>query len=378
MSAAHRSLLSQRPSSSARVSFGRRLLGSPEGTTVAALQIGVMGAGAIGVFLGLHAAAGGAHVTLVGRSSLLESSAELSATRLDGRRLEPTPTVVLSDDPEALAEADIVIVTVKSRDSTAVGERLATILPERATIVSFQNGLGNLKRLGSSLGPRVIAGMVSFNVIRDGPRLRQATRGPLIAGDGGERHDRRAHLQALAAALDAGGLPLELRPDIDDVIAGKLLLNLSNGVGAATGLPIAATLRSRDARICFARCIREGIAALTCAGYRPRSVIGLPPSLIASLLPLPNILVMMVARKMVSLDPQARSSTLQDLDAGKPTEIGDLNGAIADLAQAHGLQAPANQTITEIIRELETTERPLSFISPRDLRRRIAAASREA
>ena len=95
-----------------------------------------------------------------------------------------------------------------------------------------------------------------------------------------------------------------------------------------------------------------------------------------SLLQMPNFLVMLVARKMVSLDPSARSSTLQDLDAGKPTEIGDLNGAIADLARAHGLRAPANQTITELIRELETAERPLTFIEPSALRARIDAASR--
>ncbi len=335
-----------------------------------------MGAGAIGGFLGLHAAAGGARVTLVGRASLVERAAELSATRLDGATLRPPPTLVASEDPEALADADVVIVTVKSRDSTAVGERLASVLPQRTTLVSFQNGLGNLKRLGRSLGPRVIAGMVSFNVLRDGAQLRQATTGPLIAGDGGAQTERRAHLRALAAALDAGGLPLELRADIDDVAAGKLLLNLSNGVGAATGLPIAATLRSRDARICFARCIREGIQALTCAGYRPRNVIGLPPSVIATLLQMPNILVMLVARRMVNLDPAARSSTLQDLDAGKPTEIGDLNGAIADLARAHGLRAPANQTITAIIRELEVAERPLTFVEPAALRARIDAASR--
>ena len=80
-----------------------------------------MGAGAIGGFLGLHAAAGGARVTLVGRSSLVESAAELSATRLDGETLRPPATLVVSDDPEALVDADIVIVTVKSRDSSAVG-----------------------------------------------------------------------------------------------------------------------------------------------------------------------------------------------------------------------------------------------------------------
>jgi len=232
-----------------------------------------MGAGAIGGFLGLHAAAGGARVTLVGRRSLVDAGAELSAHRLDGEVRRPTSNLTLTDDPNALRDADIVLVTVKSRDSASVGELLASILPERAALVSFQNGLGNIKRLGRALGPRVVAGMVSFNVIRDGACLRQATTGPLIAGVGAPPHAEA--IEALATALTGGGQPLELRADIDDILAGKLLLNLSNGVGAATGLPIAATLRSSDARWCFAQCIREGIVALKRAGYHPRNVIGL-------------------------------------------------------------------------------------------------------
>lgn len=335
-------------------------------------HVGVMGAGAIGVFLGLHAAAGGAKVTLVGRRSLVDARDELRARRLDGVELGPPEDLEVTDDPGALAGADVVLVTVKSRDTAAVGERLAAILPERAAVVSFQNGLGNLHRLGRSLGPRVVAGMVSFNVVREGALYRQATTGPLIAGRGDPTRARL--LGRLARSFAAAGLGLDLRGDVDDVVAGKLLLNLSNGVGAATGLPIAATLRSSDARWCFSQCIREGLPALRRAGFSPRNIIGMPPGVIAWALRLPDFVVMRVARRMIDIDPKARSSTLQDLDAGKQTEIGELNGAIADLARAHGLRAPANQTIATIIRELEGAPRPLDFISPAELRARIVAS----
>ncbi|MEZ4384046.1 MAG: 2-dehydropantoate 2-reductase [Nannocystaceae bacterium] len=336
------------------------------------IRVGVMGAGAIGVFLGLHAAAGGAKVTLIGRRALVDARAELRALRLDGAELRPPADLEVAEEPEALADADVVLVTVKSRDTAAVGERLAAIVPAGAAVVSFQNGLGNLHRLGRSLGPRVVAGMVSFNVVREGGLYRQATTGPLIAGRGDP--SRAPLLRALERAMAAAGLGLDLRGDVDDVVAGKLLLNLSNGVGAATGLPIAATLRSRDARWCFAQCIAEGLPALRRAGYSPRNIIGLPPGVIAWALRLPDFVVMRVARRMIDIDPKARSSTLQDLDAGKPTEIGELNGAIADLARAHGLRAPANQAIATVIRELEVAPRPLAFLSPAELRARIAAA----
>ena len=75
-----------------------------------------------------------------------------------------------------------------------------------------------------------------------------------------------------------------------------------------------------------------------------------PRGLIARFLPLPNVVVLPLARKLVAADPSARSSTLQDLEAGKTTEIGYLNGAIVELAARHGLTAPANAVLTFITR----------------------------
>jgi 2-dehydropantoate 2-reductase len=338
-----------------------------------ALRVGVFGAGAIGGYLGVRLSAAGADVTLVGRRSLVELRGRLHALSLAKTEIQPGPSLQVTEDPSALAEMEIVLVTVKSQATAQAGLTLAEHAAEDCTIVSFQNGMTNADVLRESLGPRVVAGMVSFNVVRQdgGARFSQATRGPLVAGTGQGLHTER--MRTLAALLDAGELPLRLHHKIEDVLAGKLLLNLNNGICAATGLSIVDSLRSRDARWCLSRCMREGLGALRHAGLHPTSVIGLPPWVIARALLLPNAILLRIAKRMVSADPGARSSTLADLDAGKPTEIDQLNGAIVALAQKHDLPAPANATVAELVHELERQPRPLSFITPQNLRQRIAA-----
>lgn len=340
------------------------------------MRIGVLGAGAIGGYLGVRLSAGGAAVTLVGRRSLVELRARLHAIDLEGHEQRPSESLVVTEDPASLRDADVVLVTVKSNATAEATELLAEHAGPQAAVVSFQNGLSNAKILREGLGPRVVAGMVAFNVVReaDGACLRQATRGPLISGVG-EGAVAEA-VERLAVAFERGGLPLERRADIEGVLAGKLLLNLNNGICAATGLPIAASLRSRDARWCLSRCMREGLAAMRAEGLRPVSVLGLPPSIIARALLLPNAILLRVAKRLVSADPEARSSTLQDLDAGKPTEIDALNGSIVALARAHGVPCPANTTVVETIRELERSSPPLPFLTAQQLRERIAARAR--
>jgi len=354
-----------------------------------ALRVGVLGAGAIGGYLGIRLSAAGAAVVLVGRRELVEHRERLHAVTLEGAEIRPSAGLEVTEDPAALAKAEVVLVTVKSLATAEAGETVERHAPADATVVSFQNGLRNAEVLRKVLGARVVAGMVTFNVFREdhGACFRQATRGPLVAGvdEASSRGGRPSaaaaaaghhaeRMRGLAERLAVAGLPLQLHPAIDDVLAGKLLLNLNNGVCAATGLPIVASLRSGDARWCFSRCMLEGLAALRSEGYRPRSVIGLPPAIIARALRLPDAILLRVAKKLVSADPGARSSTLQDLDAGKATEIDELNGAIAALCRAQGRAAPANATIAEIVHSLEGQAPPLPFVTPAELRQRIECA----
>jgi 2-dehydropantoate 2-reductase len=339
------------------------------------VKLGVYGAGAIGGFLGVRLSCAGVPVTLVGRPALAaaHATAPLVAHALDGAAHRAAADLVVATDPTALADVDVCLVTVKSRDSDDAGRTLAPILRPEAIVVSFQNGLRNPERLRAHLDQTVVAGMVGYNVLREGAGgFRQATRGPLVAarGDG----ETATRMRALADAFQRAGDRCELHDRVENVIAGKLLLNLNNGVCAVTGSTIAESLRSRTMRWCFARLMREGLAVMRAAGLRPTSVIGIPPGVIARLLSLPDAIVLRVARSLVAIDPRAKSSTLQDLEAGKPTEIDDLSGEIVRLAAGAGgiATAPANRAIVEAVHALESGARPLSFWSPERLRERLS------
>ena len=336
------------------------------------MHVGVFGAGAIGCFLGIRLSAAGVRVTLLGRQSLVDVADRIAAVSLEGARVCLGDDARVTTDPAALSDVDCCLVTVKSGGTEEAGRTLATVLPDRCAVVSMQNGLGNATLLRGALGERVAAGMVPFNVFRDDDhQYTQATSGALLAERG--QGSMAETMQWLHEAFARAGEVLELRDDMPSVAAGKLLLNLNNGICAATGLTIAESLRSRDARWCFAACMREGIAVLGVTGPAPARVVALPSWAIARLLALPNFVVMRVAKQMVKVDPSALSSTLQDVLAGRRTEIDVLNGAIVELARDAGLTAPANATVTRLVHGLYGRHPP-PFVDPRGLRAEIERA----
>lgn len=326
-------------------------------------RVGIYGAGAIGGYLGVQLSSQGCPVTMLARPSLLEVGDRLAAFNLAGDEHRPGPDLRLTEDPGELAEVEIVLLTVKSRHTSGAGDVLAGLLRPETPVVSLQNGLDNPRRLREAGVRDCLPGMVSFNVVRtnDGAHFRQATSGPVIV------HDHPVHagaLDGLGDALVAAGDVLERRKDMREVQAGKLLLNLNNGICALTGLPIAASIRDRRLRRALAACMREALAIYRAAGIVPARMTALPPRAVARLLPLPDPIVLNVAPSLVSIDPQAKSSTLQDLERGVPTEIDDLNGALVALAAEADVRAPVNRWVTETIHGLERAGRPTRFLDP--------------
>ena len=208
------------------------------------MRVGVFGAGAIGSFLGIRLSAAGVPVTLVGRSSLVQARDVLVALGVDGSEVKPGDDLVAVSEHAALAEVDICLVSVKSRDTMNAARSLAEVLAPEAVVVSVQNGLRNPARLREVLTQAVVPGMVSYNVLREGAGgFRQATSGPIVTGPG--EGPAAAKMKELAAAFVRAGDKFELRKRVGDVMCGKLLLNLINGVCAVTGMTIAEAMRSR-------------------------------------------------------------------------------------------------------------------------------------
>lgn len=311
------------------------------------MKIGVMGAGAIGCYVGGRLIASGADVVLIGRASLASEIAEhgLYLTDFD-RRDARLKDVAVSTDPAALADRDVVLVTVKSGDTAEVAKTLAPILARDAIVVSFQNGVGNPSILREHLTEnRVLAGMVPFNVLRrERAHFHQGTSGVTVLERGGEE---------IARALERAGISARTRDDVRGVLWGKLLVNLNNSVNALAGVPIREMLADRDYRRVMAECAREGLAVLERAKIRPIMPLPLPPRAIPRVLLLPSPLFRLLRLAMPTVDPEARSSMWDDLTRGRTTEIDALNGEIVRLAERVGARAPINAGIVALVKKAE-------------------------
>lgn len=332
----------------------------------------MLGAGAIGGYLGLLLSDAGYAVSLVGRASLVEAATQLRAVTIGGTEIEPGGDLTVTDDPSALDDVDVCLLTVKSGATDAMSPVLAQHLASDALIVSFQNGIQNADRLRTHLSHPIVAGMVGFNVFRDGQAtFRNLSKGQLVVGNvdgpGGRTIER------LVEAFAKTEQPLEVSTDITGVLAGKLLINLNNGIGAATGLTVNESLRDRDARWSYAACIREGATVMKQARIEPSLALPLPPAALARMLMLPNFVVLTAAKGMVNMDERALTSTLTDIRRGVRTEIDDLNGEIVRLADGAGVPAPINATVTQIVHDVEESGNPPSFLPAADLRRRLEA-----
>ncbi|WP_298211802.1 2-dehydropantoate 2-reductase [Acidovorax sp.] len=308
----------------------------------------VVGAGAIGCYVGGRLAAQGNPVCLVGRPRVLASIAQegLRVTDLDGfdQQVPPSALQLAATLAEVeLPPGSVVLLCVKSGATEAAARELAAVCASGTPVISLQNGVDNVARV-AALAPdlNVLAGMVPYNVVLRGAHVHRATAGHL-------QLQRDAVTERIAPLLDAAGLATVLPADMRAVQWGKLLLNLNNPVNALSDLPLRQELLDRDYRRVFAALQSEALCVMARAGITPAKVTAVSPTLMPHVLRLPNWLFMRLAKRMLQIDAQARSSMWDDLEAGRVTEIDALSGAVVRLAQQHTMAAPLNTRMCELL-----------------------------
>ncbi|MCW5808540.1 MAG: 2-dehydropantoate 2-reductase [Deltaproteobacteria bacterium] len=310
-------------------------------------MIAVFGAGAIGCWVGGRLAAGGADVTLIGRSRVMDELRDgLRTTELGGSEMRARPA--LATEPGVAARAELVLVTVKSAQTAEAGAALAGVLRDGATVVSLQNGVRNAETLRAALpGRRVLAAMVPFNVVR-------RERGTYHRASGGIlRIDDDDAAAPFVDACRRADLPIERRGDMPAVQWGKLVMNLNNAINALCGLPLATELAQRPFRRCLAAAQGEALALLAEARQEVARLTPLPPRWMPRLLDTPDRVFRLLARRVVAIDPEARSSMWDDLEAKRPTEIDYLQGEVVALGERIGRPAPVNRALAQLVRAAE-------------------------
>ncbi len=302
----------------------------------------MFGAGAVGCFHGARFAEAGAPVRLIGRP------AHVDAIRRDGLLFEIAGggsrriAIDAGTDEDAVADADLVLFCVKTRDTAASAASLAARMRPGAVLVSLQNGVENVPLIRSA-GLDPLAAVVYVAVSMPGPgHLRHAGRGDLVLGEFGPpppgvvRMPDRA--ERIAALFERAGVPCPVGRDVRADLWVKLVMNcVMNPVSALGRTRYGRMIEDAPTRGLIRAVIDECVAVARAEGIA---------------LPAPERLYDDVLRLGEAMR-EASSSTAQDLAAGRPTEIDALNGYVARRAQALGVPAPVNQALYALVGLLE-------------------------
>jgi 2-dehydropantoate 2-reductase len=305
------------------------------------LRVGVMGAGAVGGFFGARLAQMGALVTLIGRAGHVAAIRERGLALTSGGALAHVP-MAASTDVTALAGADVVLVTVKSTDTDAVAASLAGVLTADAVIVSLQNGVDNAWRIRERAPQPVVPAAVYVSAEMTGPgQLRHNGGGRLVVGRAlpGDGADPASRLDQLLALFDAAGIPCQRSDDIRVDLWTKLTANCAyNAVSALTGL--------RYHHLVADGGIRGVMGLVTEENAAVARADGVPVDIEA---------LHLAVRRIAEVMPEALSSTAQDLQRGRPTEIAHLNGYVVRRGGVLGVPTPVNQTLLALVSLAERT-----------------------
>lgn len=322
------------------------------------MKICIYGAGSIGCYLGGRLVAAGYDIDFIVRPRVQQELQTYGLTVSDYTGFKQTISVnqlQISIDPNTAAHADIVLVCVKSASTEQVALELKDILKKKTIIISFQNGLSNVGILKRILTDHtILEGMVPFNVAALGNgRFHQGTDGALYV----KSHEQ---LVELVRAFKKAKLEIQLERDMQAVQWAKLLLNLNNSINALSQLPLKQQLSIREYRQCLALAQLETLNLLKIAKIKPAKLTPIPAKFIPKILELPNPIFKIISKKMLAIDPLARSSVADDLMAGRKTEIDWINGEVVNLASQLNLTAPINQKLIELVKQAESQSKAWS------------------
>jgi 2-dehydropantoate 2-reductase len=256
----------------------------------------------------------------------------------------------VSDLAGDLAESyDAVLVTTKSFATEAMLACLRGRLTDVGVAISLQNGLGNVERLAGALpARRVLAGRVIFGARIDEPGLVEVTveAEPVLVGvPGGGASDDAAFWAGL---FDAAGINCRASEDIDAALWAKVFYNAAlNPMGALLGRSYGELAADPLLRRVMGDIVGEAFAVARAEG------VGLPWKDAAAYLE-------HFDRNLVPPTARHRSSMLQDLERGRPTEIDAICGEVCRRAEAHGLDAPTHRMLHALVEGRSPAKDPQS------------------
>ena len=298
------------------------------------MKVLILGAGAMGCLYGAAFHRAGCEVTFVD-----VNQPHIDAINAHGLELETRAGTerlpIPARRPEEIDEpVDLVVVFTKTFHTDAALAGIEAAIRPETWLLSLQNGLGNDRRLAARTAEnRVMVGASSLPSDLVGPGKVRSH------GEGGSKlypafGSDPAFAQEVCELLSNGGLPAALEPDIHGAIWSKAIFN-------ATMNPLCALTRRtpgflgahEESRTLIHALVEEGVAVANANG------IAIPAQPIHDL-----------THVSVTDHANHEASMLQDIKAGRRTEVDAINGAIVGAARAAGVAAPLTETLWRLVK----------------------------
>ena len=303
------------------------------------MRIAVLGGGgAMGGLFGGYLARSGEDVTLVD-----VSQAAVDAINRDGVSIEekdgstPVIKVRASSEPGKVGPVDLIVNFVKCYHTEAAINAARPMLGADTAILSLQNGWGNADRIAAIVGePRVMVGLTYHSATLLGPgRVKHTGIGPTHAGE--LNGEMSARLGTATAAFRKAGIDVTSSATIIEEVWKKLALNVCS-------LPTAALLRFTADELNKhegTRALMRGLLAELVAVARPQGIA------------IDEEERWQAIGGVLDRAVGGRASMLQDVEAGRQTEIDVINGAIVAAGDRLGIDTPLNDSMVWMVKSLQ-------------------------
>jgi 2-dehydropantoate 2-reductase len=316
----------------------------------------VLGAGAIGAYVGAALARGGSDVTLIARGEHLRAMQE-RGVQVESPRGNFTIQVPATADFAAITDADVVFVGLKANSLPALAPQLSKVLRSDATVIGAQNGIPwwYFQRHGGSLDghhlesvdphgtvttaipvDNVVGCVVYCSTEVIAPGVIRHIEGTRFAiGTPGGNSTERCH--EISSAFTAGGLKCPIAPNLREHIWLKLIGNAAfNPITTITHTTMGELACSTSATACVRAVMEESAAVAHALGIE-----------------LPVSIERRIEGALAVGDH--KTSMLLDWEAGKPLELDCMTGAIIEIADLVSVPVPtvrALHALTKAVSEL--------------------------
>jgi len=298
-------------------------------------RIAVVGAGAVGGYFGGLLARAGAPVSMIGRPPFVEAVRK-NGLFLDTLQFEEKVRVEASTEIGAVRGAEVGLFCVKTTNNAATARAISPLLSKDALVLSMQNGVDNVEQIRAAAAidalPSVV--YVAASVPEPG-RVKHVGRGDLVVGPKNEKPERVAELFARA------NVPCRISENVEGELWTKLVWNCAlNAVSALGHAKYGQIAGSSDARKIVEAAVHEVLAVARAANIHPPGLED-PDAALAG------------ALKIATQMAEALSSTAQDMNRGKRTEIDSLNGYVSRRGAELGVPTPVNHALYALVKLAE-------------------------